>query len=127
LANYLLASLVFLLALWGPHESPRPTTLKAASFVEAARVPFELEVPVAREQAFQPLLKSQKPLSQLLGNFTITRQKKNLLLESESLARPLKVRGAASQWYWSCHLTAVSCQCCFTANKVSGLRRQQPC
>lgn len=85
--------MAFVLALLAPHEKPRPTTLKPTSFEEAVRVPFELEVPVAREQAFKPLLGCQAPLVELLGAFTIERRKKDLLVHNESMARPLKVRG----------------------------------
>ena len=76
-----------------PHAAPRPTTLKPVLFAESARVPFELEIPVAREKPFQALLSCQQPLIDLLGEFTIVQRKKDLLVQNDSMLRPLKARG----------------------------------
>ncbi|MCP4093504.1 MAG: hypothetical protein GY747_08645 [Planctomycetes bacterium] len=67
--------------------------MKASAFTDATRIPFEIEVPVAREKAFKPLLGSQEPLVELLAQCTITKRKKDLFVEHEKLVRPIKVRG----------------------------------
>jgi hypothetical protein len=93
LAKYLLIAAGFVLALPTAPSPPRPTTLKASAFVDATRIPFEIEVPVGGEEAFKPLLSSQEPLVELLAAFTITKRKKDLFLENEQTVRPIKVRG----------------------------------
>lgn len=82
-----------MLALPASQNLPRPTTLKASAFADATRIPFEIEVPIGGEEAFKPLLSSQKPLVELLAKFTISKRKKDLFLENEQTVRPIKVRG----------------------------------
>jgi len=74
-------------------DAPRPGALKPEPFIEAVRVPFELEIPVARDDTFAPLLACQEPLAEFLSEFTIERRKKDLLVHNDGMPRPLKVRG----------------------------------
>jgi len=84
---------VILLAFLVPHQAPRPTTLKPVFFADSTRVPFELEIPIAREKPFKAMLSCQQPLIDLLGEFTIVQRKKDLLVQNDSMLRALKARG----------------------------------